>query len=94
LEAFVFALKTLDILLCFNVTTVLLLLVSYTVGTLRNLNVTHKTSLPQPETYRYSRLADLRSFRIPPFCPESSHWACYSIASTLLPATPLSDAAI
>ena len=54
----------------------------------------HNTSLPQPETYRYSWLADLRSFRIPPFCPESSHWACYSIASTLLPATPLFDAAV
>lgn len=54
----------------------------------------HNTSLPQPETYRYSWLADLRSFRISPFCPESSHWACYSTAPTLLPATPLSDAAI
>ena len=54
----------------------------------------HSNSLRQPETYRYSWLAVLRSFRIPPFCPESSHWACYSSASTLLPATPLSDAAI
>jgi len=82
-----FNLETSEILLSFNVTTVLLLLVSYTVGT--SMSHTH-----QPETYRYSWLAVLRSFRIPPFYPESSHWACYSFASTLLPATPMSDAAI